>query len=333
MKKKIHLLSVVMILIIFLTIPRVFSVFTINIFVYFGITSLFAVSLNLLTYCGLYSLGHALFFGVGAYTTAIGLVHIEGLPLLPALLLGGLGSGLLGLMVSPFLVRVSGIYFTLLTIAFNQIAYAICLKFSEITSGENGIANYPIPPLNLPGFGSLDMSHETTFYYFAIPIIVLGIWMMWFVTKTPLGAIMLGIRDNQERVTYLGFWVPLTKTIIFIISGFFAGIAGSFFALRLNIVDPISTLHLVHVSILTFLAILVGGLGTFIGPFFGVGILVLFDQIILTYGATANMVIWLVTVLYLLYAPKFTPWGIMGIYERIKNVGNDRRVYEYQLIK
>jgi ABC-type branched-subunit amino acid transport system permease subunit len=89
----------------------------------------------------------------------------------------------------------------------------------------------------------------------------------------------------------------------------------------------------VHVSILTFLAILVGGLGTFIGPFFGVGILVLFDQIILTYGPTANMVIWLVTVLYLLYAPKFTPWGIMGIYKRVKNVGSDRRFYEYQLIK
>jgi branched-chain amino acid transport system permease protein len=301
--------------------------------VYFGITALFAVSLNLLAYCGLYTLGHGLFFGVGAYTTALGLVHIEGLPLLSALLLAGLISGLLGLVVSPFLVRVSGIYFTLLTIAFNQIVYVSCLKFYEVTSGENGIANYPIPPLNIPGFGLLDMVNKTNFYYFSIPIIVIGIWIMWFVTKTPLGGIMLGIRDNQERVTYMGFRVPVTKTIIFVISGFFAGIAGSFFALWLNVVDPTSTLHLMHVSIVTFLAILVGGLGTFIGPFFGVGILVLFDQIIITYGPTAKMVIWLVTVLYLLYAPKYTPWGIMGIYERIKHYGSDRRVYEGQFIK
>jgi branched-chain amino acid transport system permease protein len=333
MKKKIHIFFIVVILIILCTIPRVFSVFTADIFVYFGITVLFAVSLNLLAYCGLYSLGHALFFGVGAYTTALGLLHIEGLSLLSALLLGGLVSSLMGLILSPLLVRVSGVYFTLLTIALNQIMYAICLKFYEVTSGENGIAGYPIPPLNIPGIGLFDMGNKTYFYYFAILLIVIGIWIMWFVTKTPLGGIMLGIRDNQERVTYLGFRVPVAKTIIFVISGFFAGIAGSFFALWLNVVDPMSTLHLVHVSILTFLAILVGGLGTFIGPFFGVGIIVLFDQIILNYGQTANMVIGLVTIVYLLYAPRYTPWGIMGIYERIKHYGSDRRTYDHLVIK
>jgi len=333
MKKKIHILYFVVILIILFTVPRFFDVFTIDTFVYFGITAMFAVSLNLLANCGLYSLGHAMFFGTGAYTTALGLLHIEGLPLLQAILLGGLVSGVFGLILSPLLVRVSGVYFTLLTIALNQIMYAICLKFYEVTSGENGIAGYPIPPLNIPGIGSFDMGNKTYFYYFAILVIVIGVWIMWFVTKTPLGGIMLGIRDNQERVTYLGFRVPVAKTIIFIISGFFAGLAGSFFALWLNVVDPMSTLHLVHVSILTFLAILVGGLGTFVGPFFGVGILVLFEHIILTYGQTANMVIGLVTIVYLLYAPRYTPWGIMGIYERIKNYGSDRRTYDHQVIK
>jgi branched-chain amino acid transport system permease protein len=333
MKKKIQFFCFVVILIILFTVPRVVDVFTIDTFIYFGITALFAVSLNLLAYCGLYSLGHALFFGIGAYVTALGLLHIDSLPLWSALLLGGMVSGLFGLIVSPLLVRVSGVYFTLLTIALNQIMYAICLKFYEVTSGENGIAGYPIPSLNIPGIGSFDMGNKTCFYYFAILVIVIGIWIMWFVTKTPLGGIMLGIRDNQERVTYLGFRVPVAKTIMIIISGFFAGIAGSFFALWVNVVDPMSTLHLVHVSILTFLAILVGGLGTFIGPFFGVGILVLFDEIILTYGRTANIVIGLVTIVYLLYAPRYTPWGIMGIYERIKHFGSDRRVYDHQVIK
>jgi branched-chain amino acid transport system permease protein len=333
MKKKIHIFCFAVILIILSTVPGVFDVLTVDAFIYFGITALFAVSLNLLAYYGLYSLGHALFFGIGAYATALGLFHIDNLSLWSALLLGGVVSGLCGLMVSPFLVRVSGVYFTLLTIALNQIMYALCLKFSEVTSGENGISGYPIPPLNIPGVGSIDMGNKTHFYYFAFLIIVIGIWMMWFVTKTPLGGIMLGIRDNQERVTYMGFRVPAAKTIIFVISGFFAGIAGSVFALWFNVVDPMSTLHLVHVSILTFLAILVGGLGTFIGPFFGVGILVLFDQIIITYGRTATIVIGLVTIAYLLYAPRYTPWGIMGIYRRIRNLGTDRRVYEHQIIK
>ena len=104
MKKKIHIFFIVVILIILCTVPRVFDVLTIDTFVYFGITALFAVSLNLLAYCGLYSLGHAMFFGVGAYTTALGLLHIEGLSLLSALLLGGLVSSLMGLILSPLLV-------------------------------------------------------------------------------------------------------------------------------------------------------------------------------------------------------------------------------------
>jgi branched-chain amino acid transport system permease protein len=333
MKKKIHIFCLVMILIILSAVPGIFDILTIDTFIYFGITALFAVSLNLLAYCGLYSLGHALFFGFGAYATALGLFHIDILSLWSVLLLSGLVSGLFGLVVSPLLVRVSGVYFTLLTIALNQIIYAICLKFSEVTSGENGIAGFPIPPLNIPGIGSFDMGNKMYFYYFAILVIATGIWVMWFVTKTPLGGILLGVRDNQERVTYLGFRVPVAKTVIFVISGFFAGIAGSLFALWVNVVDPMSTLHLVHVSILTFLAILVGGLGTFIGPFFGVGILVLFDHIILTYGRTASMVIGLVTIVYLLYAPRYTPWGIMGLYERIRKLGSDRRVYNHQIIQ
>ena len=300
-------------------VPRFFGVFSTYGLMNFGITVMFAVSLNLLATSGLYSLGHAMFFGTGAYATALGLLHIEGLSFLSALLLGGLASGLLGLILSPLLLRVSGVYFTLLTIALNQIVYAICLKFREVTSGSNGLTAYIVPPLQVPGIGSFDMGDKVYFYNFAIVVIAIAILVMWFVTRTPFGGIMLGVRENQERVSYLGFMVPLTKMVVFVISGFFAGIAGSIFALWLNVVDPTSCLHLVNVSILTFLAILVGGLGTFIGPFLGVGILVLFEELVLAYGKTADMVIWLITILYLLYAPKYTPWGIMGIYTKIKS--------------
>jgi branched-chain amino acid transport system permease protein len=196
--------------------------------------------------------------------------------------------------------------------------YAMSMKFSEITGGENGLSNYAVPPLDIPGVGSFDMSDKGYFCYFAMTVIIISIWIMWFLTKTPFGDIMLGIRDNQERVTYLGFRVTVSKTIIFVISGFFAGIAGSLFALWLNVVDPMSTLHLVNVSIVAFLAILVGGLGTFVGPFFGVGFLVLFDELILAYGRTASLAISCLVILYLLFAPRYTPWGIMGIYARLK---------------
>jgi branched-chain amino acid transport system permease protein len=305
------------ILLILLSVPMVFGVLTANVLTGFGITALFAVSLNLLAKYGLYSFGHALFFGTGAYASALGLIHMDGLPFLGTLILGGTTAGLLGLILSPVFVRVTGVFFTLLTIALNQIMYVICLKFSEVTGGENGLVGYLVPPMNIPGIASFNMENKAEFYYFALVIITVSIWTMWFVTRTSFGSIMEAVRDNAERVNYLGFRVPATKTVIFVISGFFAGLAGSLFALWLNVVGPASCLHLVNISILTFLAILVGGIGTFIGPFLGVGILQVFNELVLAYGRPAELTIWFLTVLYLLYAPKYSPDGIMGFYAKI----------------
>jgi len=304
-------------LVFLLVAPPVLGTLQADILVGFGISCLFAVSLNLLLETGLFSLGHALFFGIGAYTTALGLFYIEGLPLIPAVLLGGTAAGLVGLLLSPLLLRASGIYFTLLSVALNQILYASCLKFSEITGGETGFSNYPIPSLDLFGLASFPMDNKVNFYYFALVTVILCIWLMWFITKTPFGSIMLAIRDNPERVPYLGYWMHGSKIPVFVISGFFAGIAGALSALWISLVSP-DSLHLVNVSFKTFLAILVGGLGTFSGPFIGVGIFLLFGELVMAYGRTAETVILGITIVYLLYAPKYTPWGIIGIYQKIR---------------
>jgi branched-chain amino acid transport system permease protein len=304
-------------LVFLLVTPPVLGTLQADILVGFGISCLFAVSLNLLLETGLFSLGHALFFGIGAYITALGLFYLEGLPLIPAVLLGGTAAGLVGLLLSPLLLRASGIYFTLLTVALNQILYASCLKFSEITGGETGFSNYPIPALDLFGLASFPMDNKVNFYYFALVTVILCIWLMWFMTKTPFGSIMLAIRDNPERVPYLGYWMHGSKIPVFVISGFFAGIAGALSALWISLVSP-DSLHLVNVSFKTFLAILVGGLGTFSGPFIGVGIFLLFGELVMAYGRTAETVILGLTIVYLLYAPKYTPWGIIGIYQKIR---------------
>ena len=297
--------------------PPVLGTLKTDILVEFGIMCLFAVSLNLLLETGLFSLGHALYLGIGGYTTAMALFYIEGLSLISAILLGGFAAGPVGLLFSPFLLRASGIYFTLLTIALNQILYGSCLKFLGITGGENGFSNYPIPSLDLFGLASIPMDNKANFYYFAIVTIIVCIWLMWFITKTPFGSIMLAIRDNPERVPYLGYWMHGSKIPIFVISGFFGGIAGALSALWLNLVSP-DNLHLVNVSFKTFLAVLVGGLGTFSGPFIGVGIFLLFGEVVTAYGRMAEMAILGITIVYLLYAPKYTPWGIIGMYQKIR---------------
>jgi len=318
MNKKVMTLSLwVCIPLVLLIIPKVFSVLTADLIVIFGIQVMFAISLNLLAAGGLFSFGHALFFGMGAYATGLCFVHLGGIPFLFVILIGGSVSGFIGLILSPLLMKMKGVYFTLMTIALNQIVYVTCLKFSEITGGENGLAIPRSPLMYIPGFGNLDMGNKTTFYYFSLLVVTISMAAMWYVSKTPFAAILSGIRDDSERVEHLGFWVPGTKALIFVISGFFAGIAGSLFAVWLNVVDPYSSLHLVNVSILTFLAILVGGIGTFTGPFLGVGILVLFDDLILSFGQSAQMAIWWVTIFYLLFIYKFTPKGIVGICQGI----------------
>ena len=112
--------------------PKVFGIYYTNVFISFAIFALFAVSYNLLLgYTGLLSFGHAMFFGVGAYGTALALEHIEGMPLIVSVLLGALAAIVLALILCPIVVRVSGTAFAMLHLAFGQLMYVLALKLSQ----------------------------------------------------------------------------------------------------------------------------------------------------------------------------------------------------------
>src|SRR4030042_884738 len=175
--------------------PRLVSFYYLNFFAAVAIFSLYAVTLNLmLGYMGVLSFGHAMFFGTGAYATALALTHIQGFPLLLAVLIGGLAGGVLALMLSPLLVRVSGTAFAMLTLAFGQLIFVVALKYREVTGGEGGIGGYPIPPFNIPGVVSVDMTDQINFYYFAIAIVAICVFILWFYTKPPFGSLGVGVR-------------------------------------------------------------------------------------------------------------------------------------------
>ena len=283
--------------------PKLFGIYYANVLVLFGIFSLYAVSYNLLLgFTGLLSFGHALFFGGGAYATAIALTRIEGLPLIPAILIGGLTALILACITSPLLVRVSGTAFAMLTLAFGQLMYVICLKFRDITGGEDGVGGFPIPSLNIPGVVSIDMTDTTNFYYFAMTIICLCIWVLWFFTKTPFGQLMIGIRDNAKRVDYLGFRVPHTKAVVFLVSGWFAGIAGTIYALLQNLVSTDGVLT-AFMSFYPIMMAFVGGIGSFFGPIYGSAILMIMDELITAYTERVELVTGAVFIVVVLYVP------------------------------
>ena len=201
-------------LIILAIFPRLAGIYYTNVFLGFATFALYAVTLNLqLGYMGVLSFGHAMFFGTGAYATALALTHIQGFPLLPAVLVGGLAGGLLALILSPLLVRVSGTAFAMLTLAFGQLIFVLALKFREVTGGEDGIGGFRVPPLNIPGMVSIDMTNQINFYYFAVAVIVVCLFILWFYTKTPFGTLVVGIRDNAMRLNYLGFKLPQIKAV------------------------------------------------------------------------------------------------------------------------
>lgn len=288
---------------IIVVIPKIFGTYYTNVFVLFGIFALYAVSFNLLLgYTGLLSFGHALFFGGGAYATAIALTRIPNLPLVPAVLIGGLAAVVFAIITSPFLVRVSGTAFAMLTLAFGQLMYVFCLKFRAITGGEDGVGGFPIPPLHIPGIVSIDMTDPSNFYYFAMVVIALSLWMLWFFTKTPLGSVMVGIRDNAKRVDYLGFKVPHTKAVIFIISGCFAGIAGAIYALLQDLVSTDGALTIYN-SFAPIMMAFIGGVGSFFGPIYGSAILSILDELITAYTERVELITGIVFILVVMYAP------------------------------
>jgi branched-chain amino acid transport system permease protein len=253
-----------------------------------------------------------MFFGTGAYGTALALDHIPGMPLLGAVGAGMLLAALLALALCPLIVRVSGLAFVMLHVAFSMLMVMLAMKLRAITGGEDGIAGFPIPPFTIPGIVSIDITYPLTFYYFAVAILVICAWIMWFITKTPFGQVMVGIRDNPKRVDYLGYRVPESKGLIYIIGGAFAGVAGAIYALFQNLVsvDAISIVH----SFEAVLMMMVGGAGTFLGPIIGTAFFHVVTELAREITDRVELVIGGLLVLTIFFAPM----GFMGVYRNLR---------------
>jgi branched-chain amino acid transport system permease protein len=278
--------------------PHVFGIYYSNFFITFGIVALFAVSYNLLLgYTGLLSFGHAIFFGAGGYGTALALDHINGLPLIPALLIGILSAALLALILCPIVARVRHAAFAMLHLAFNYIAYILVLKLRRITGGEDGISGYNIPPLSIPGLVSFDMSDPVLFFYFAVVVLGGSIWLAWFLTKTPLG----------------GFRVVYTKAVVYIFSAAFAGAAGAMSALFQGMIAAEGSVDIAH-AFQPILATIVGGASSFFGPIAGAGIFAVLEELTTRFTDRVELVNGIVLILVIMYFPS----GFMGLVRLIR---------------
>jgi branched-chain amino acid transport system permease protein len=270
------------------------------------VASLMAVAFNLLLgTTGLLSFGQAAFFGVGAYAaglllTKTGAGTLSGLGL--AVLASAAAAGLIGF----FCVRLSGVHFAMLTLAFGQLIYAVAFKWYGFTGGDNGIQGIPVRAISLAGLGRLDIGSTRAMYYFVLAVAGLGIAMLRRLRASPFGATLKAIRENGQRASYLGVHVTLYQWTAFVIAGTFTGLAGGLFALMEKSISP----EIIHwtKSADPVLMTIIGGIYTFVGPAVGAVVLIVLNSYIVAW--TEYWALVLGTVLLLLVL--LLPGGIIG---------------------
>jgi branched-chain amino acid transport system permease protein len=262
--------------------------------------SLYAVSFNmLLGYAGLLSFGHAMFFGVGAFATAVALGHINGLPLLVAVIIATGFTALVGFVLGMLMLRVKGTPFALLTLAFNALLYAIGVKWSSVTGGDDGLI-VDLPDINI-GICSLNMFDGPTIYYVTLIILGAAILFCWFFTKTAMGQSVLLLRENEERMRFLGYNTHVSRLILFVFSAALAGLAGAFYAIMNSFVslDAIAIEMSTKVLLMTF----IGGTGLFIGPVLGAAFYTYFQNFLSELTDSWPLFMGLLFIAMVLWAP------------------------------
>ncbi len=265
---------------------------------------LFAASFNLIFgYGGMLSFGHAAFFGAGAYTSALALLHF-GWPLLAVVAAAMLVSALLAWVIGAFCVRLDEVYFAMLTLAFGMMVYAIVHQWRSVTNGSDGIAGFPLGSFGL-GL-DLQLADPAVYYRVVLVVVVIAALLLYRIVRSPFGLLLAAVRQNGERVSFCGVDVRRHRLIAFVIAGAFAGLAGALFAPFNRVANP----DMVHwtQSALPVLMTILGGAGHFLGPFFGAAIFVLLETWITTY--TEHWMLFLGTVLAVLVI--FFRRGIFG---------------------
>jgi branched-chain amino acid transport system permease protein len=315
-------LQIVLVVMLLLILPKFISEYRLNLVITMMIYSIFALSYNMLFgQGGLLSFGHAAYFGFGAYATVI-LIKQMAVSLPVGILFGGLAGAFLGVGFGIFVVRMRGVPFALLTLAFNQLIYVTAEKWRAVTGGEDGLA-FMRPNLHLAGW-EIDLWSTLNWYYFVLLVTVIAIGCLWYLTLTPLGRLNLCMRENEERARFIGYNTYASRLLIYTQAGFFAGVAGGLAASFQEFVTTtfINLDKATEVLMITF----IGGGGTFFGPVIGACALTLINDLLSSWLERWAIVQGVLFILLVLYAPN----GLSGLYLSLREHWARRRRGEPQ---
>lgn len=279
------------------------------------IFAIFAMSLDLLLgYTGLPSFGHAAFFGLGGYLVAylagnnapaLGLTSNLFITLPLVLLV----TALVALVVGFFVLRTSGIYFLMITLAFAQMLFSIAIRWSGVTGGSDGLAGVARPSIGLGPFTYSFVSRES-FYYLTIFFFLLCYWLLRRIVNSPFGWTLRGIRENEQRMRALGYATFRYKMAAFAIAGAFAGLAGLLMVSSFRQAAPEYLYWKTSGEVM--LMVIIGGAGTLSGPLVGATIVRLFPLLISSYIDRWETLEGLLFIAFVLFAPR----GLVGLWRQ-----------------
>jgi branched-chain amino acid transport system permease protein len=274
------------------------------------VAALFASAFNVLAgQGGMLSFGHAAYFGVGAFATLHAMGGASGAPgLLPTPLLplaGGLAGLLMGLLAGWFSTRRSGVYFSMITLALAELLHALAPHLKAVFGGESGISAMRLPAW---GFSFGDTAHV---YWLTLAWVIISLAALWGITRTPFGRITLALRENDQRLGFLGYHPHRLKVLAFAVSAAFSGVAGGLQVLNSEAANY--ELFDIHVSSVVVLNTYIGGTGAFLGPALGAAVMTFFGYAMSDVTRSWMLYQGVLFVFVMMYVPD----GFVGLVQRM----------------
>ena len=279
-------------------IPRFYTYILALIFV----TSLLAMSLNLVVgHGGMFQFHHGVFYGVGAYTIAL-MLKKTSLPMWAGFFAGPIVAAIIGLIIGWLCVRLTRLYFGMLQISLGSLIWVIVFRWYSFTGGDDGIPGIPMPSL---------LSSLRNSYYFILIILAICLILMYMILKSPFGSTLQAIRDNPQRCEAIGINVRRHQLIAIVIATFFAGVAGVLFvALERSV---FADLLFWTFSLEIFIMCLLGGWFTFAGPILGAAIIVALRTFVGIFTEYWTLILGIVLTLIIFFLPE----GVMGFFQKL----------------
>jgi len=252
---------------------------------------------------GMLSFGQALFYGFGAYVTGLLVVHLGSSWFIPSIFIGMMAVIVLSYLLGLITIRLSGVYFTILTLAFAQLGWEIMFKWYSFTGGDDGIQGINPPDI---------LSSPKKYYYFSLILVLFSTWAIQKIARSPYGLTLRCLRQNEIRVSFLGRKVKNYQLGAYIISGVFSSLAGSLMAgingsIHPNMMNWTTSGEVILMSVL-------GGIGQLFGPFIGSTVIVLVEDIVGAYTEYWSFIIGIIMLIIVLLFPK----GILGEFAKLK---------------